>query len=502
MRRTVIVASAVVCIIISILFSCNNSDKPSIDSKTVEEGSQLAAVYCKTCHKLPSPDLLDKKSWALYVLPKMGRLLGFRSFDNGRYFQEGSPVGELNLNNWNKIVVYFVSQAPKKMERKTPAQKILTDLKLFKPETSTFSLKNPATTFISIDSAQHLIRFADGLAGRLYTLRSNSSPVDSFKVGVGLSALKVETERMYALTMGVMHPSDAKAGQLNWLNPRSKKSTLILDSLRRPVHFSFADLNNDSREDIVISEFGNTVGKLGWFENKGKDIYEQHTLRALPGSIRTQIADLNKDGKPDIVSLMAQGDEGIFIYYNMGGGKFEEHRVLELSPAYGSNYFELADFNHDGFLDIIATNGDNGDFPPILKPYHGIRIYLNDGKNNFTEKIFLPVNGACKAITRDFDGDGDIDIASIAYFPDFENTPEESFIYWENTGNLSFHPSSFAEVAIGRWLTMDAGDVDGDGDIDIVLGNAKFPLGYVPARIMQKWNAFSPSFVILRNTLH
>lgn len=109
------------------------------------------------------------------------------------------------------------------------------------------------------------------------------------------------------------------------------------------------------------------------------------------------------------------------------------------------------------------------------------------------------MNGACKAMARDFDGDGDFDIASISYFPDYEHRPEESFLYWDNKGGDSYQPFSFPQADAGRWLTMDAGDLDGDGNIDIVLGNAKFPLGNIPPAIMKKWNNGSPSWLLLKN---
>ena len=58
---------------------------------------------------------------------------------------------------------------------------------------------------------------------------------------------------------------------------------------------------------------------------------------------------------------------------------------------------------------------------------------------------------------------------------------------------------SFNDAAIGRWLTMDTGDIDLDGDMDIVLGNAKFSLGNIPAKLMTKWSSYSPSILILKN---
>jgi hypothetical protein len=372
-------------------------------------------------------------------------------------------------------------------------------LKNFDAVMPSFSVKSPATTLVGVLPEKQQILFADGVSNHIYVLSANNVLQDSFKVGEGTVNIHMNGTNLEALAMGVLYPSDEKRGGLTAQNIYTKKSFTILDKLQRPVYAEYADLNNDRLEDIVVCEFGNSFGQLSWFENTSHNKYSKHVLRALPGSVRTQIADLNRDGKPDIVALMAQGDEGIFIYYNKGNGQFEEKRVLEFPASYGSNYFELTDFNKDGYPDILATNGDNGDYPPILKPYHGIRIYVNDGHGNFNEKLFLPMNGACKAMARDFDGDGDLDIASISYFPDYDHKPEESFLYWENLGGSSFQAYSFKGAFMGRWLTMDAGDIDNDGDTDIVLGNARFPIGSVPEWLTKSWNQYSPSILVLKN---
>ena len=72
---------------------------------------------------------------------------------------------------------------------------------------------------------------------------------------------------------------------------------------------------------------------------------------------------------------------------------------------------------------------------------------------------------------RDYDNDGDLDIAVISFFADYARQPEEGFVYLENKGNFKFQPYTISETSKGRWLTMDAGDLDGDGRVDIVLGN-------------------------------
>jgi hypothetical protein len=459
------------------------------------EGEALAKQYCQSCHKLPAADMLDNKTWVNFVLPKMGAFLGFGRFATGTYFENGKVPGTMPLENWNKIVRYYALQSPDSLEEKEPD--ISMELKQFDVRVPSFSVPDPATTCVQVQP-DHRLLFADAILKRLYAVSSNGSMEDSSDVGEGVVNIQVKGDSTRSLAMGVLYPSDEKKGSLSLLTT-GNKTTVILDSLQRPVYAEYGDLNGDGLEDILVCEFGNLAGAVSWFEKKEGSKYLKHILRALPGAIRTQIMDMNEDGFPDIVTLMAQGDEGMFIYFNKGNGQFEEKRILQFPPSYGSNYFELADLNRDGHPDIVATNGDNGDYPPILKPYHGIRIYMNDGKNNFKEKVFLPMNGACKAMARDFDGDGDLDIASISYFPDYEHHPQESFLYWENKGDDSFQPFSFPQADAGRWLTMDAGDLDGDGNIDIVLGNAKFPLGNIPPAVMKKWNSGSPSWLLLKN---
>ena len=491
MRKTV---TAVISILFCLLqfIGCQDSTKQRI----VKEGRQLAAQHCQSCHQLPSPYLLNKTTWANFVLPKMGNLLGFRRFESGGYYETGIAHEVLTLDQWNKIVAYYLNEAPDSLQNETLT--VTDSLEGFEIIHSSFSLKNPATTYVGILGEQKKIFFGDGLSQQLYQLSPDLSLEDSFHVGEGLANVAITRSELKALTMGVLHPSDEMSGKLTVINTVSKKSFLQFDSLQRPVYAEYKDLNEDSLQDIVVCEFGNNYGQLSWYENKGSNQFSKHILRSLPGAVKTQVIDLNKDGRLDIVALMAQGDEGFFVYYNEGRNLFREKRLMQFSPAFGSNYFELLDFNNDGFEDILATNGDNGDYPPILKPYHGIRIYINDGKNIFKEGLFLPMNGASKAIAKDFDNDGDLDIVSISFFPDYNRVPNESFIFWENK-NGSFAASTFKQASMGRWLTMDAGDIDGDGDADIILGNAKFSLGRVPGWLMQQWNKEAPSILLLKN---
>jgi hypothetical protein len=153
------------------------------------------------------------------------------------------------------------------------------------------------------------------------------------------------------------------------------------------------------------------------------------------------------------------------------------------------------DFNKDGFPDILLTNGDNWDYSTIKKPYHGIRIYLNDGKNNFREAYFFPFDGASKALARDFDQDGDLDIAAIAFFGE----AEQGFVYLKNEGNFNFQRAMLPEAAFGHWLTLETGDFDHDGDEDIVLGSYFHTVMEVSKMMLQGVQKF-PQLLILKNS--
>lgn len=385
MKKGIIVCIIVVVVCMIQFLSCNN--KRSYTSRNIQEGYELSQKYCTSCHVYPDPTLLNKITWAQHVLPKMGALLGFRRFASD-YIEESDTTQIITLEQWKNIVRYYVSQSPEDpLTRTEAAPKITMRLVQFGIEIPTAGSKNPATTMVLINPLKKEIIFGDGLTEHLYRL-SVGNTVDSIKIGIGISNLQRNEFGFTALTMGVLYPSDIKNGKLIKIYDNKRKQDVLIDSLQRPVHAAYSDVNSDGLEDITICEFGNTTGYVSWFERKSESKFTKHILRAQPGSVKTEVHDFNKDGRPDIIALMAQGDEGFFIYYNEGYGRFRDERILRLSPSYGSNYFELVDFNNDGFMDILSSNGDNGDYPPILKAYHGIRIYLNDGKNQFREKIF------------------------------------------------------------------------------------------------------------------
>lgn len=411
----------------------------------------------------------------------MAKLLGIDYMYNLPYGKNTKP--SLPIEDWQKIVQYYLTEAPDSMpvQDRSPV-KDFTDLFVTR-EISTATGKFPASSYVKIDPGNHLIYQGNAFDSTVNIYNANLKEVSNRNIhGVLIDmnfsgSLKQPGDRSGILTnIGLMNPNDKKTGSADSFaitkNGSFSYLARLLDSLPRPVQTISYDLNKDGKQDYLVCGFGNVTGALYWVTKEKTGISENKILRGLPGAIKAYIDDYNHDGLPDIMVLMAQAQEGIFLFLNKGNGSFETKELLRFPPIYGSSYFELDDFNGDGFKDILYTCGDNADYTGgILKNYHGVYIFLNDGKNNFTQKYFFPIHGCYKAIAKDFDKDGDLDIAAISYFPDLLNQPTESFVYLEQTSPWEFKASTVKGFDEGKWLTMDAADIDGDGDDDIVLGS-------------------------------
>ncbi len=499
-----------------LLFSCRhynrNKSHEKVPLASIEAGEVLAKKYCQSCHAFPDPSLLDVKSWDLGVLPNMGPRLGIFHFNFGFYPSMRSdrnvPAGFypsealVTPDEWQNIIDYYTATAPDSLPGQQRPFPIKNDLSLFSVSSPPIRLKDPTTCFIKIDTTTmpHSILQSDIFRKSVVRFDRNLEAVDSFATTGPVIDIDFSSSGVVATNIGQLDPTNARKGKLQALHfgatgKMNLDSALMIDSLRRPVQSIRIDLNGDGRPDELVCEFGNLTGALSWFENRG-DHSIRHVLRAVPGAIKAIVNDYNKDGLPDLFVLFAQGEEGIFQFTNKGGGHFEEKEILRFPPSYGSSYFEFADFNKDGFADIVYTCGDNADFSEVLKPYHGVYIFLNDGNWNFTQKYFFPINGCYKAMARDFDGDGDLDLALISFFPDFQKQPEEGFVYLENAGEFVFKPHSLKQTQQGRWLTMDVGDLDGDGKPDIILGNFSVAPGFIKSET--DWKK-APSFLLLKN---
>lgn len=497
-----------------------------------KRGETAAKAYCATCHFFPEPALLDRATWINHVLPAM-RAGGSRhtppatpgsiSFESDPDPLESALIKAVPLNEdvWQSILAYYAVNSPAQLEPPTPPRAIDFDLRHFRAEIpGNYLVKTPATNAIRIDEERGHILVGETDPNTFLVFDSNLALIQEARLSSPPTWFEhfkepVSGKRMLSLTLsGKMDPNDLAIGNLVAIEEQPPgagtvydKPVTLVNGLRRPVNTRFGDFNGDGSLEALVGQFGDTIGQLAYYERQPNGIVAENILIPRPGSINSYVMDWDEDGDQDVLTLMTQAREGVHLLRNDGKGKFTEEPLVLLPSIFGSSSFDLADVNGDGKLDIILTCGDNADFSMVFKPYHGLYIYLNEGDDKFEEAYFYPINGAFNAKARDFDQDGDIDIVSLAYFADFDNRPFESLIYFENEGDAElydFHPFTIEQALTGRWLAMDVGDVDKDGDIDIVFGNFLRRLmgpGQLPDDLKAKWSQPGPHFLLLRNTI-
>ena len=226
------------------------------------------------------------------------------------------------------------------------------------------------------------------------------------------------------------------------------------------------------------------------FHNNGDgtftDVSKQLGVSDPPGyyGLGTLFADVNNDGKPDL--LVANDTTPNYLYINKGNGTFSDES-LESGYALNADGREVAnmgiaagDYENNGHLDIVNTDfGDDYDV-----------VFRNDGTGNFTDVSYetgiaaptIPFVGFGDGFL-DYDNDGWKDLLivnghvypSVDQHPDWGTSYAERPLLFHNLKNGKFdlvppvEGTGLAVVSVGRGAAF--GDLFNDGKIDVVINN-------------------------------
>jgi hypothetical protein len=313
--------------------------------------------------------------------------------------------------------------------------------------------------------------------------------------------------------LGDFMPGDHEKGSVVWLRqtaPGTFEQIPLLKGLARTADARAADFDGDGDLDLVVAAFGwHTVGGIFYYENKTTDwsapLFEGFPVDARPGGIHVPPVDLNGDGRMDVVALISQQFEHVvaFIARSRGGGFRPETIFRAVVPVWGSSGIQMVDMDGDGDLDMLMSNGDSlDDF--TIRPFHGVRWFENTGEFPWVQHDLALMPGVHRAQAADMDGDGDLDVVACAFLPSSEHpsfgsvVQQRSVSEYTSVGWLEqVRPGVFEarplETGQLTHTTLDLGDYDGDGDVDVVLGNfvgftfAKSDTGFKSAPWIEVW---------------
>jgi hypothetical protein len=441
--------------------------------------------FCGACHLTPRPEHFARKAWREEV-------------EQGYQFYFQSERSNLHVPVMSEVIAYYERHAPEELPlppaRTTVDPGGLTFLQSFGPEIA----QRPAVahlhwTQLSAEKNQVVI-VSDMRSGEVRAdhLKSKELPDSQLiaKLPHPCHAVACDLDQdgerdLLVADLGSFDPADHDNGRVVWLRqvPGGRgefQSQILASKLGRVADVQPADWDGDRDLDLVVAEFGwRRTGRVLCLENLGGQpsaaSFRPHVVDPRHGAIHVPVLDMNQDGHPDFVALLAQEHESVELYLNSGTGIFHPQRLFAGDrPSFGSTGISLADLDQDGDQDILFTNGDMmDDFQ--LQTCQAVHWLENEGSMPWTHHVLVDFPGVHRALAADMDGDGDQDVVACALVParTLAKHPDlslASLIWLEQRDAGEYIPHTL-ELNRCHHAAMELGDFDADGDTDLIVGN-------------------------------
>jgi len=242
---------------------------------------------------------------------------------------------------------------------------------------------------------------------------------------------------------------------------------------------ALADIDRDGRPDVV-------TGGL-WYANPGRagGEWKGHKFADFNQDAVVKTGDVNLDGRPDVVLSEAESSGPVCWFANSAGtaeGAWPRHVICDtLEKGHG---LAVGDVDNDGDPDVAAAEMHQSEDPDR------VLVFLNLGNGNSWQEQALSRTGSHAIRLADLDGDGDLDL----FGANWKSVAQDSLAYievWRNvSGGANTLPlSNWRRHVIdpdrpSRAVFIQAGDLNGDGLPDVAAGGWWYPN---PGKPAGKW---------------
>ena len=226
--------------------------------------------------------------------------------------------------------------------------------------------------------------------------------------------------------------------------------------------FASEDIDNDGDLDIVMVGKPTTSYHTGMYINQGGMTFTLNSSANMEGAAYgfAEIFDMNQDGLKEVLMSGRTSAQSITKCYHNDG-------TLSFPRISGNNILsltegegEFGDVDNDGDLDLFATGLGQG--------YISSEIYINDGTGKFTIVPSQPFTNLYASAVElgDIDGDGDLDVVLAG------TTGSQQYLWKyknDGTGDFTF---SYQNLPGSQTGDMEMFDCDGDSDLDLLVSGS------------------------------
>ncbi len=438
---------------------------------------------CDGCHRFPTPDLLPRSLWRTSI-ERMAEL-----GSDPPAASVGPPV-EFPVE---EVIAWYEARAPEKL-------RVEASLTREGPPPLRFRRRNvllgpeggPGVATVRRLESGLVPGFDASLAaphmanGRIFLFSLRQGPRAIGEAGHPARIAPGDLDgdgdaELVIADLGNPMPSDELVGRVV-VARRARGGSFafqtVLEGVGRVADARPFDLDADGDLDVAVAAFG-------WLASGGVYVLANETPPDGPLAFRAErisersgavaavpVPELRPGAGPAIVVAFAQHHEIVSVFERGPEGWQERIVYRAPHPNWGMDDLEPTDLDADGDLDFLLAHGDTLDDGLAFKPYHGVEWLENTGGGRFEPHRIGALYGAHRAEAGDLDGDGDLDVVASGFLPQVQlpvpkGAMQVDSVIWFERSDSGWIPWA-VETNHPRHTGMTLVDLDADGRLDVV----------------------------------